>query len=145
MRKIYPVEDYCIACGLCEVHCAIEHSKSKHAIKAFKHETRPQERISVDSAGDLSWALSCRHCHDPSCVMACLSGALRRDRETGVITVDKDKCVGCWSCIMVCSYGAIQQGRDQKIAVKCDFCPDQEEPACVANCPNGALVLEIVE
>lgn len=145
VRRIHPVEEYCIACGLCEVHCAVAHSKSKNAVKAFKHERRPQERIKVESAGDLSWALSCRHCDDAACVMACLAGALTRHPETGVIVIDKEKCVGCWSCIMVCSYGAIQQGNDRKIAVKCDFCKEAEEPACVSNCPNGALILEILE
>ena len=32
-----------------------------------------------------------------------------------------------------------------KIIAKCDLCPNLEVPACVANCPNEALVCEEVE
>ena len=39
----------------------------------------------------------------------------------------------------------IKQDSSGKVVAKCDFCPDLEVPACVANCPNEALVLEEAE
>jgi carbon-monoxide dehydrogenase iron sulfur subunit len=50
--------------------------------------------------------------------------------------------VGCWTCILVCPFGAIQRDeREKKVASKCDFCAGLDIPACVANCPNEALIL----
>ena len=66
------------------------------------------------------------------------------DKETGLVTHNPEKCIGCWTCIMVCPYGAIKPDSAGKIIAKCDLCPDREVPACVANCPNEALVLEEV-
>jgi len=44
---------------------------------------------------------------------------------------------------MVCPYGAIARDEtEKKIASKCDLCQGEEEPACVAHCPNEALVFE---
>ncbi len=45
---------------------------------------------------------------------------------------------------MVCPYGAIKMDRQNKVVAKCDFCIEQKEPACVANCPNQALILKEV-
>jgi carbon-monoxide dehydrogenase iron sulfur subunit len=67
-----------------------------------------------------------------------MSGALYKD-EKGATLHDKDKCVGCWMCIMVCPFGAIERRISERIAIKCDLCPDREELACVSACPTGAL------
>jgi carbon-monoxide dehydrogenase iron sulfur subunit len=66
------------------------------------------------------------------------------DKETGQVTHNAEKCIGCWTCIMVCPYGAIKPDTSSRIIVKCDLCPDREVPACVPNCPNEALVCEEV-
>lgn len=63
-----------------------------------------------------------------------------RDEKTGVVIVDQDRCVGCWTCIMVCPFGAVASGRDKKVAYKCDACHEEEEAACVVGCPTGALI-----
>ena len=43
--------------------------------------------------------------------------------------------------MVACPYGALTRDSDNKIAAKCDFCPDYDIPVCVANCPNEALIL----
>jgi len=45
---------------------------------------------------------------------------------------------------MVCPYGAIKMDLERKVAVKCDLCAGLDVPACVANCPNEALVYKEV-
>ena len=45
VMRIIPREEYCIGCRLCEVHCIVQHSKSKDIIKAFKQEKRPVKRV----------------------------------------------------------------------------------------------------
>jgi carbon-monoxide dehydrogenase iron sulfur subunit len=40
---------------------------------------------------------------------------------------------------MVCPYGVIGRKKEQRVAVKCDRCPDRDQPACVDACPTQAL------
>ncbi len=142
MKRIFIKEEVCMGCRLCEIHCLVEHSNSKDIIKAFKKENpRPLPRVRVEEKGTISFALQCRHCEEPHCVEACMTGALFRDEKTGVILHHQEKCVGCWMCIMVCPYGAIQRDLNgKKVASKCDLCVGREMPVCVTKCPNEALV-----
>ena len=144
MKRIYVNEEYCIGCRLCEIHCLVQHSQSKKIIKAFKRERpRAMPRLLVEESGPLSFAMPCRHCAEPFCVEACITGAISRDEKTGAVLCDEQKCVGCWMCVMVCPFGAIQRNTvGRKAASKCDLCFDQRAPVCVANCPNEALVYE---
>lgn len=144
MKKIYVKEEYCMGCRLCEIHCLVAHSKSKKIIKAYKEEfPRVLPRLIVEEKGPISFALQCRHCEEAPCIEACLTGAMRRDKKSGAVTCDEDRCVGCWMCIMVCPFGVIlRDEREKKVATKCDLCPDEDIPVCVAKCPNEALVYE---
>jgi len=65
---------------------------------------------------------------------------MHRDEVTGAIAVDTEKCIGCWTCIVACPNGALTRDIDRKIVAKCDLCPGSDVPACVANCPNEALL-----
>jgi carbon-monoxide dehydrogenase iron sulfur subunit len=144
MRKVWVREEVCMGCGLCQVYCQTEHSRSKDIIKAFKRESpRPLSRIRVERNGAVCFSIQCRHCEEPWCVYACLTGAMRRDPSSGTITVDPEKCIGCWTCLLVCPYGALARDDSRKIVAKCDLCPDHDVPVCVANCPNEALVLSL--
>lgn len=142
MKKVYANEDVCLACHLCEYYCAYSHSGEESMVKAFKNGS-PQPRIQVEEGGEVNFALNCRHCDDPICCKACITGALSRG-EDGVIRVDTDKCVGCWTCVMTCPYGAIVRGKgNRKVALKCDLCTENgSTPACVEGCINRALVFE---
>jgi len=144
MKRIYVNEEYCIACRLCEIHCLAAHSHSKKVIKAFKEELEQSvPRLLFEEEGPLSFAMPCRHCVDAPCVEACITGAMHRDVETGAVLCDEDQCVGCWTCIMVCPFGVIQGNvKGRKAVSKCDLCYGKDTPACVAHCPNEALVYE---
>lgn len=142
MNRVFPVEEFCVDCRLCEVYCATEHSQSKDVVKAFKDERPgPVKRIVVQRQGPTSFALSCRHCDEPRCVWSCVTGALSKDPVTGIVTHDPEKCIGCWTCLVACPYGAIARDPERHQVAKCDLCPDREVPVCVAVCPNRALVL----
>jgi len=144
MKRVYSLEDVCIGCHLCEVACITEHSISKEPIKAFLHEKeRPISRCTVEErhGGAVSFSTTCRHCDEPACLQACISGAIQKG-EDGRVTIDTEKCVGCWSCVMACPFGSVQRNTARKRANKCDLCPDREKPACVDACPNRALVYE---
>lgn len=141
MKRIFPKEEVCIGCRLCEIYCLVEHSRSKDILKAFKKEKpKALPRILVEEKGNVSFGLQCRHCEQPYCLEACMSGALHRDERTGAILHEREQCVGCWMCIMVCPYGVIQRDLgEKKVASKCDLCAGKESPICVLKCPNQAL------
>ncbi len=146
MKRIFAREESCIGCRLCEVHCAVQHSRSQNIVRAFKRErVRPTARLHVEEAGALSFALQCRHCAEPLCVYACLTGAMHKDPRTGAVLHDAERCIGCWTCLLFCPHGAIvKDGTAGKVVAKCDLCGGLEPPVCVANCPNEALVYEEV-
>ena len=147
MSKVYRVyvsPEVCIGCGLCRVYCQTEHSLSKDIIKAFKRETpHPLPRIRVERNEEVCFPIQCRHCTEPWCVYFCLTGAMRKNQATGIVTVDSEKCIGCWNCVLACPYGALTRDISNSLVVKCDLCPDQDIPVCVATCPNEALVLSV--
>ena len=66
---------------------------------------------------------------------------MQKDPETGLVSVDAERCIGCWTCIIACPYGALARDTTSKVVAKCDLCPDRDIPVCVANCPNEALVI----
>lgn len=144
MKRIFIREEYCMGCRLCEVHCIVQHSATKNIVKAYKGEyPKAQPRIVVEEKGYRSFAMQCRHCEDAPCLEACLSRALYRDKESGLVLACEERCVGCWMCIMVCPFGVIKRSvSGKRIASKCDLCQGEEEPVCVKNCPNEAIVFK---
>lgn len=140
MKRIYVNEQWCLGCHLCEYYCAFANSGEEDMVKALKN-VHIHPRIRIEERENISFAVSCRHCDEPLCVKACISGALHR--ENGVIAVDHNKCVGCFTCVLSCPYGAVMPSPDGAIQ-KCELCMQRTpgEPACVRGCPNRAIVFE---
>ena len=140
MKRVYVNEKWCLGCHLCEYNCAFANTGENNMAFALK-DLIIRPRIQIEEAGGVSFAVSCRHCEEPLCVKSCITGALTR--ENGVITIDKDKCVGCCTCVLVCPYGAISQSESGAVQ-KCELCVQNRGgvPACVQGCPNGAIVFE---
>lgn len=88
-------------------------------------------------------SISCNHCDNPACTKVCPTGAMHKDAETGLVSVDADKCIGCGYCHMACPYNAPKVDREKGHSVKCDGCADRvaqgEKPVCVEACPVRAL------
>ncbi len=146
MKRVYANAQACMACHLCEVYCRQAHSPSSDLASAYSRGTLPSvPAVRVDERRPMSFAVQCRHCDEPACVYSCLSGALSKDPVTGIVSVDTEKCIGCWTCVLVCPVGAPRQDLVHGKMVKCDLCQDKEIPACVANCPNEALIYGEVE
>ena len=99
----------------------------------------------------VQWAFgrrACMHCTDAACVDICPSGALFHDADTGLVSYDAAKCIGCQYCRSACPFdvprhtGVGITGAGIKIN-KCTGCLDRIEqgrkPACVTTCQPGAL------
>jgi Fe-S-cluster-containing dehydrogenase component len=117
----------------------------------------PERRPGVPS---YHLSLACNHCAEAPCVAACPSVAIARDRATGAILVDDGRCLGCRYCSWVCPYDAPRfdvspngSPGDGDAApggmTKCTGCPSRlvagREPACVDQCPTGALAFGPLE
>ena len=88
-------------------------------------------------------SMSCNHCDDPACTKVCPTGAMHKDDETGLVSVDAQKCIGCGYCHMACPYNAPKVDRSVGHSVKCDGCAERVAagmtPICVEACPQRAL------
>ena len=140
MKEILIRLDRCLGCRACELACAVEHSVTKNLFTAIGEKPVPRKRVYLEYVLEKSIPLLCRHCEDAPCVRVCRTGALTQDTLTRVVKPEETKCIGCWTCSMVCPYGVIGRKLEERVAVKCDRCPNRDIPACVEACPTRALV-----
>lgn len=88
-------------------------------------------------------SIACNHCDNPACFGNCPTGAIEKDDETGIVTIDKELCIGCKTCQTVCPYGAPTFDKDNGFMLKCDMCKNEVEsggkPVCVTSCLMRAL------
>lgn len=130
----------CSGCMACVVACQDQNDIISGEI-AFRNVTRCEQGNGSDVSISFV-SLSCMHCGDAPCLMACPTGAIHKNRHGGIIDVNRNLCIGCHSCELVCPFGAPKFAEDGKIA-KCDFCitrmTNGMQPACVRVCPTRAL------
>ena len=140
MKRVYVNEKWCLGCHLCEYYCAFAATKESDMARALK-DVKIRPSIRIEEKGDISFAVSCRHCTEPLCVKGCITGAL--SVSAGIITIDSSRCAGCYTCILSCPYGAISPSAEGAVQ-KCELCAKTAAgvPACVKGCPNSAIVFE---
>jgi phenylglyoxylate dehydrogenase beta subunit len=71
------------------------------------------------------------------CIDMCLVGALKR-RKTGIVTLDKNICIGCQACVGFCPIKGMRKASKRVEPFKCISCGQ-----CVRACSEKAL--ELVE
>ncbi|PWL50540.1 MAG: 4Fe-4S ferredoxin [Clostridiales bacterium] len=140
MKSIYVNEKWCLGCHLCEYYCAFAQDGGL-SITSARYGVKVSPRIRVEEHDHISYALSCRHCDEPLCVKSCITGAL--SKKDGVVSIDRDRCISCYTCILSCPFGAVSRSQDGAVN-KCELCISTAsgEPACVRGCPNNAIVLK---
>ncbi len=91
--------------------------------------------------------MPCYHCLSPACVAVCPADAITKRDEDGIVTVDREACLGrdaCGECRDACTYDAPQFGDGEGSKMqKCNLCIDRwaegAKPACVQSCSTRAL------
>jgi Fe-S-cluster-containing dehydrogenase component len=89
----------------------------------------------------------CMHCRYPSCVSACIVGALTKSAD-GAVVYNSTICIGCRYCHVACPFEIPAYEFLEPLVPrmrKCEFCADTAKgtganPACAASCPTEALV-----
>lgn len=145
----------CTGCRTCEMACKDYNDTTTefNYRKVYDYEggewTTNEDGSCTCTAFVYHVSLGCQHCDDPACTHVCPTGAMHKDPETGLVSVDADKCIGCGYCHMACPYNVPEVDRSQGHSVKCDGCADRvaagKNPMCVDACPLRALDFGPVE
>ncbi len=149
--------DKCAGCRTCETVCSAVHHKSIIDGALMDGLGNPKlSNIKVYSFNpDADVPIVCALCPDHPCITACpvpadlFTGrkALYKHPETGAVTNDLDRCIGCGQCAIACeSYrtGTIKPNAETNKPERiCDLCGG--DPACVKECPFGALAYKEME
>jgi Fe-S-cluster-containing dehydrogenase component len=165
----------CIGCRACVTKCkeanglpydaGVAQGAIYDAPQDLSHTTK--NIIKVLQTGGDKYAFvkqQCMHCVDPSCVSACMMGALHKEGEgtrlhegevkgTGIVLYDKGTCVGCRYCQIACPYNVpkFEWTKAFPLIVKCELCRHRGDakkegplkvanPACCEVCPREAVV-----
>lgn len=154
----------CIGCKVCQVACKEANrmpgdhyakeeiwddpvdlsAKTLNIIKAYKDGTGQTKDAEKDGYSFVK--RHCMHCVDPSCVSACPVSALRKNPENGVVSYNKDACIGCRYCQIACPFGIPKFEWDKPFPQirKCQLCDHRFKEgkfsACCELCPTGASI-----
>lgn len=139
-RRINTDTEKCVGCLACMTACiAAHHDCSEEGARSFRIIKKTKNQTGTFQK---NVCLSCTHCG--ACISACTTGALYRDRETGLVLSDKRLCVGCQRCSLVCPQAVIFYDENGKIE-KCDGCVNRiregRTPACIQTCYLKAITM----
>jgi Fe-S-cluster-containing dehydrogenase component len=119
------------------------------AVDLYEERGTSPDRLTVVRAydterGRVTVKRQCMHCLQPACGAACLTAAMKKTPE-GPVIWRENKCMGCRFCMISCPFDVPKFEFDSPNPQirKCDMCVGRlqkgEKPACVTNCPTGAL------
>jgi len=155
----------CIGCRECEAACNRRNHLPRTAapfsdrdvLRTFRRPTDTaftvvnqfQGSPSPDQAALLQTycKVQCMHCLNPSCVSACIVGAMTKARD-GSVVYNPTICLGCRYCQVACPFEVPAYEFNEPLVPrvrKCELCSDRVKgtganPACAASCPTEALV-----
>lgn len=138
----------CVGCGNCQAACI--QANNLHPTTRQMNSLNAENftfirRVDLEG-GKTRWVKrQCMHCLDAACASACPVSALYQTSE-GPIAYRPSRCLGCRYCMVSCPFDVPrfewEDGLTPEIR-KCMFCIQRQRagelPACVANCPTGAL------
>ena len=139
------IQNHCIGCEKCMDAC-VKTNNIPVAHDVWR--TKIQERLTTVRGEEKQEfrPILCNHCNRPPCVRVCPTIATYKDPETGIVIMDKKKCIGCKTCMAACPYNARYYSHAQHSIDKCNFCIDtrlkegKKDTACVAACPADVRV-----
>ncbi|MFC2070179.1 4Fe-4S dicluster domain-containing protein [Chloroflexota bacterium] len=130
----------CTGCMRCMTTCSTYNngatSLSGARLHVARHEGHAITRIEEEDELIFE-VLNCQQCDKPFCMYFCPVKAIKKDKETGAMVINYDKCIGCRMCVARCPFGAALYDSNRSRVIKCELCDG--DPQCVKFCPTGAL------
>jgi Fe-S-cluster-containing dehydrogenase component len=136
----------CIGCMACIVACKAENDvPEEHFRTRVVQEVEGEfPKLRMELRSEL-----CNHCDKPPCVFNCPTGASYKNKENGMVLLNRKRCVGCKACIAACPYDARYIHPEHGYADKCTFCSHRvaegKEPACVLTCIGRSRIFGDIE
>ena len=164
----------CVGCRACQTACKKANKLPADEVQAnggvydaptdLNSTTKNIIKVLPTSGGDFYMKQQCMHCVDPSCVSACMMGALHKEGQakrtiagekqgSGIVLWDKITCVGCRYCQIACAFNVPKFEWEEAFPaiVKCELCKTRADakasgplavanPACCEVCPREAVV-----
>jgi formate dehydrogenase iron-sulfur subunit len=138
----------CVGCNTCTAACAeangLPEPKDPEAVTTPTTTQWTAIGRYKTSKGEVFAKHQCMHCQVPACGAACLTQAMHKT-PAGPVVWREDKCMGCRFCMVSCPFGVPKfeyTSANPRIR-KCIMCAGRlqkgQQPACVENCPEGAL------
>ncbi|HYJ33022.1 MAG TPA: 4Fe-4S dicluster domain-containing protein [Candidatus Binatia bacterium] len=138
----------CVGCNTCTSACAEANGlpEPENAEAVTRTTTTQWTAIGryKTSKGEVFAKHQCMHCVSPACHSACLTAAMDKTPQ-GPVVWHEGKCMGCRFCMISCPFDApkFEYSSTNPRIRKCVMCADRvkkgQQPACVENCPEGAL------
>jgi len=136
-------QDRCIDCERCMEACVMTND-----VPGYGYRTMILEKEVLDAIGQKKEFIPvlCNHCNNPPCVRACPTKATYKDKKTGIVMMNYEKCIGCKTCVVACPYNARYFNEEKHAIDKCNFCFDtrlskgEKLTACAAACPAGVRI-----
>jgi Fe-S-cluster-containing dehydrogenase component len=164
----------CVGCRACQTACKLANRLPPDAVQAnggvydappdLNGTTKNVIKALPTPGGPVFVKQQCMHCVDPSCVSACMLGAMhkagegKRDFEgetkgSGIVVWDRWTCTGCRYCQIACAFNVpkFEWLEPFPYIVKCELCRHRADPAtrgplavanpaCCEACPREAVV-----
>ncbi len=155
----------CIGCRECEAACNRRNHlprtaspfSNRDVLRTFRRPSDTAFTVVNQFAGSPSpdqaalqqtyCKVQCMHCLHPSCVSACIVGAMTKEAD-GSVVYNPTICLGCRYCQIACPFEVPAYEFNEPLMPrvrKCELCTDRGKgsganPACAASCPTEALV-----
>lgn len=134
MQKVLVIEaEKCAGCRQCETWCSFLHTAEVTPARSRIHIIKWDER-------GLDIPMTCQQCEEPICAKVCPVNAITKNRDTGLVSVDEARCVGCGLCVIACPFGGCSMDPITHKMFKCDLCGG--DPQCVQKCPRDVISFE---
>ena len=112
----------CYACEECTAKCDYPLHHAKTGIRMLIEEAIRK--------------ITCRHCEDAPCVLACPTKALAKEGDN--LKRSSMLCTSCKTCIISCPFGVNTLETVEFQTTSCDLCAGRDA-LCVKTCPKGAI------
>ena len=130
-KILFTNENKCVGCRACELACSFYHYKENNPARALVRVVNLEDKLK-------DVPVVCRHCKKAPCMEVCPANAIQRDKNTGAVKINQEKCIGCRVCIAACPFSIIVVDPKTNNVTKCDLCDG--DPRCAKVCPTKAII-----